>query len=79
MLESNLNPVRSKGPKTYMFEFISDREKFTTTFKGFLSETDIINLLKTLQTHLYCESPDVVWKYIMEHSPGYSCFHAEKT
>lgn len=79
MQQPDLIPANSLEHQTYKFEFISDREKFTTTFKGFLSETDIINLLKTLQTHLYCESPDVVWKYIMEHSPGYSCFHAEKT
>ena len=79
MLESNLNPVRSKGPKTYMFEFISDREKFTTTFKGVLSEENIHDLLKTLQAHLYNESSEVIGKYLRSHPLEYSDFHARTT
>ena len=79
MTQSNLNPIGSPEPQTYKFEFISDREKFTTAFKGILSEADIHSLLKTLQTHLFSESPEIIRKYLSEHPTGYLDFHSEKS
>lgn len=78
MQQPDLIPANSLGHQTYKFEFISDMEKFTTTFKGVLSEEDITDLLKTLQAHLYSESSEVICKYLRSHPPGYSYFLAEE-
>lgn len=76
MQRSNLNPIGSPEPQTYKFEFLSDGEKYTTTFKGILSEDDIHNVLKTMQAHLYSESAEVIGMYLREHPIEYSDFHA---
>lgn len=73
----DLNSGSNTTSQSYCIRLIGDSEQFLTTFKGNIPVSDIQNILKTIQNHLYEDSGKIIAEYLMQHSLKYSNLHFE--
>lgn len=66
-------------PKTFLFEFGSDAEVWSISFKAFIPEQEISRMLEAVHTHLYMKCAEAIHLYLDTCRLEYSDFTSSRT